>query len=93
MSSSAKLVEASRENAVSSAVAVFWILELTVGPSFVFSMSRANVLWADASPSDAVPVIEMAPTSPFLGVPESSPVVASMDSQLGSGSPFSRVAE
>ena len=66
---------------------------VTVGPSFVFSTFTLNVLDADSSPSDAVTVIERSPTSPFSGVPESSPVSESMETQSGRSSPFSRVAE
>ena len=61
---------------------------VTVGPSFVFSTETLKVLVAESSPSDAVTVIERSPTSPFSGVPESSPVSESIEIQSGRSSPF-----
>ena len=91
-SSSAKLDEMSRLNAASSAVVWSSMSAVTIGPSFVFSTETANVLDADSSPSEAVTVIERSPTSPFSGVPDSSPVSESMEIQSGRFSPFWRVA-
>ena len=92
-SSSAKFPDTSRLNGASSSIVWSAMSVVTVGPSLVLSTVTVNVLDADASPSDAVTVIDKSPTSPFSGVPDSSPVSESIDIQSGRSSPFSRVAE
>ena len=88
-----KFAETSKLKVASSAVVWSAMSAVTVGPSFVFSTDTANVLEADFSPSEAVTVIERSATSPFSGVPESSPVSESIVIQSGRSSPFWRVAE